>query len=76
MDNQKYIMNPFIISILFLIAKVGEMRFFLKENKPIKELVKEVVIVFVCSILGIFIMEQLDVVTTKPTNIFVGAPDF
>jgi len=76
MDNQKYILTPFIISIIFLIARVGEMRFFLKENKPIKDLLKEVVIVFVCGVLGTFLMDQLEVVSTKPTNIFVGTPDF
>jgi len=76
MDNQKYMLTPFIISIIFLIARVGEMRFFLKENKPIKDLLKEVVIVFVSGVLGTFLMDQLEVVSTKPTNIFVGAPNF
>ena len=52
------------------------MRFFLKENKPIKDLLKEVVIVFVCGVLGTFLMDQLEVVSAKPTNIFVGTPDF
>lgn len=76
MDNQKYILTPFIISVIFLIAKLGEMRFVLKENKPIKELLKEVVIVFISGILGTVSMEQLYIVSNKPTNIFVGTPDF
>ena len=76
MDNQKYILTPFIISIIFLIAKVGEMRFFLKENKPIKELLKEVIIVFISGVLGTVAMEQLDVVSAKPANIFVGPANF
>jgi TctA family transporter len=76
MDNQKYIVTPFIISIIFLIVKLGEMKFFLKENKPIKELVKEVIIVFISGVLGTLAMEQLDVSSVKPANIFVGAPDF
>ena len=76
MDNQKYILTPFIISVIFLIAKLGEMRFVLKENKPIKELLKEVVIVFISGVLGTVSMEQLYIVSNKPTNIFVGTPDF
>ena len=76
MDQQKYILTPFVISIIFLIARLGEMKFFLKENKPIKELVKEIVIVFASGILGTIIMEQLEMVSIKPTNIFTGAPDF
>jgi hypothetical protein len=76
MDNQKYIVTPFIISIIFLIVKLGEMKFFLKENKPIKELVKEVIIVFISGVLGTLAIEQLDVSSVKPANIFVGAPDF
>jgi hypothetical protein len=76
MDHQKYIVTPFVISIIFLIAKLGEMKFFLKENKPIKELVKEVTIVFMSGILGTLVMEQLDIVSIKPTSIFTGAPDF
>lgn len=76
MDHQKYILTPFVISIIFLIAKLGEMKFFLKENKPIKDLVKEVIIVFISSVLGTVVMEQLEIVTVKPTTIFTGAPDF
>jgi TctA family transporter len=76
MDQQKYILNPFVISIIFLIAKLGEMKIFLKENKPIKELVKEIILVFISGVLGTVVMEQLDIVTIKPTNIFTGAPDF
>jgi len=76
MDHQKYILTPFIVSIIFLIAKLGEMKFFLKENKPIKDLVKEIIIVFMAGVLGTIVMEQLDMVAIKQTNIFTGAPDF
>lgn len=76
MDEQKYLLTPFIISIIFLISKLGEMKFFLKENKPIKDLVKEIIIVFISGVLGTVVMEQLDIVTVKPANIFTGAPDF
>ena len=76
MDHQTYILGPFIVSIIFLIAKLGEMKFFLKENKPIKDLVKEIIIVFISGVLGSIVMEQLDIVTVKQANIFTGAPDF
>ena len=76
MDEQKYLLTPFIISIIFLISKLGEMKFFLKENKPIKDLVKEIIIVFISGVLGTVVMEQLDIVTVKPAIIFTSAPDF
>lgn len=76
MEHEKYILTPFVISIIFLIVKIGEMKFFLKENKPIKELVKEVIIVLMSGILGTFVMDQLDFVSVKQATIFTGTPDF
>jgi hypothetical protein len=47
-----------IIAVLYLLLKFGEMRFVLKETKPIKFLMRDTVIVFTSSIMGMYIIDQ------------------
>jgi len=47
-----------IIAILYLIVKFGEMRLVLKENKPVKLLLRETIIVYISAFLGLYIIEQ------------------
>lgn len=49
----------FIISIIFLIIKFIEMRVVDKENKPLKLLIRDTLLVYFCVISGNFIFEQL-----------------
>lgn len=49
-----------IISILFLLAKFIEMRFIEKENKPLKFLIRDSLIVYISTVLGFFLQEQLE----------------
>lgn len=74
-----------IISVLFIILKFIEMRFILKEDKPIKELLKESLYVYFSSVLGLYVATQFDVVQlsniklTKGggnVSVFVDNPDF
>lgn len=48
-----------IISFVFLIVKFIEMRFIDKENKPIKFLIRDSLLVYFSVISGLFIMEQV-----------------
>jgi len=48
-----------IISITFLISKFIEMRFIEKENKPLKDLVRDAFLVYFSVIIGDFILGQL-----------------
>ena len=48
-----------IISIIFLILKFIEMRYIEKESKPLKLLIKDTLLVFICVIAGNFILEQV-----------------
>ena len=48
-----------IIAIIFLIVKFIEMRFVEKENKPLKLLIRDTILVYLCSVSGFFIMDQL-----------------
>ena len=49
-----------VISIIFFIAKFIEMRFIEKENKPLKLLIRDSLLVYVCIISGFFILDQLN----------------
>ena len=71
----------FIISIIFLIIKFIEMRVVDKENKPLKLLIRDTLLVYFCVISGNFIFEQLLPVsglnsTNVQPKIFTDTPEF
>ena len=84
--------NPIMISlaatVLFIIAKVLEMKFIDKDttSKPMKFLVRDALIVFVCAFLPTFAFFQMNGTMTElmgggtvagvPTQIFTDAPEF
>ena len=47
-----------IISFLYLLMKFGEMRLVLKENKPIKLLLRDSIIVYMSAFLGLYVIDQ------------------
>jgi hypothetical protein len=68
-----------IISLVYLLIKFIEMRFILKENIPLKLLLRDTLLVYITVICGTFIMEQFDsltdVVKASP-NVFTNEPEF
>ena len=48
-----------VVSIIFFVAKFVEMRFIEKENKPMKLLVRDSLIVYISVVSGYYILEQL-----------------
>tara|TARA_B100001758_G_scaffold228043_1_gene221935 strand:+ start:2617 stop:2859 length:243 start_codon:yes stop_codon:yes gene_type:complete len=80
MDNN-YILIAFIISIIYSIIKFIEMRFIKKENKPLKQIVIDIIIVFLSSILTLILMDQFNInemITNikKTPLVFTDKPDF
>jgi hypothetical protein len=77
MENNNIIV-PLAISIVYLLSKIIEMKFIIKETKPLKELFRDTLIVYISSVLGIYGMEQLDssISSSKNTSVFIGNPDF
>jgi hypothetical protein len=69
-----------IVSIVFLIMKFIEMRFIEKENKPLKLLIRDALLVYVSVVSGYFIFEQLNSSVEKMTGgstpVFVDNPEF
>lgn len=72
-----------IISILFIITKFIEMRFIERENKPLKLLVRDALLVYFSVILGYFVINQATPIIngateggTNITPIFTDNPEF
>ena len=68
-----------IISFIYLLIRFVEMRFILKENKPLKELIRDSLLVYLAVVSGHFVMEQLVPLTEGlklSPNVFTNEPDF
>ena len=67
------------VAICYLALKFIEMRFILKENKPLKLLMRDSMIVYISVVVGIFVLEQFAPLTeglkTAPL-VFTNDPDF
>ena len=57
MDNI-YIISG-IIAFVFFLGKFIQMRFVERESKPLKMIVKDTLLVYVCTIIAFIILEQL-----------------
>jgi hypothetical protein len=57
MDNI-YIISG-VIAFVFFLGKFIEMRFIERESKPLKVIVKDTLLVYVCTIIAFIILEQL-----------------
>ena len=71
--------NAGIIAVVYSLIKFVEMRMILKEARPVKELLRDSIIVYISTIAGMFIIDQMGSITTmgkKSTNVFVGNPEF
>ncbi len=66
------------ISVCYLLFKFIEMRFVLKENKPLKILVRDTVLVYLSVILGSFVISQIgeNNITSKLPEVFTNDPGF
>ena len=72
-----------VVSVVYLLLKFFEMRFLDRENKPLKELVRETILVFFSTLGGFFVVEQLGplnsvIADNTPSSppIFTGSPEF
>lgn len=57
---EKVFIIAFIITTIFVVAKIVEMKFIDKEMKPIKEFIREAAFVSGSSVLGAFIYLNMD----------------
>lgn len=79
MNNQ--VITAGIISIIYFLMKFIEMRFILKENKPLKYMVIDTLIVFISATITILLLDQFNLnelignVKSVP-GAFINKPDF
>jgi hypothetical protein len=72
-------LNAGIIAVVYLLIRFAEMRVILKESRPLKDLVKDTLLVYVSVILGIYIIEQVvpsESGGNKILGAFTDAPGF
>jgi hypothetical protein len=71
-----------VISITYLVVKFMEMRFIEKENKPLKLLVRDAILVYFSVLIGLFVLDQLNPILqnggdmAKVTPVFTDNPGF
>lgn len=71
-----------LISFFYLVVKFIEMRFIEKDSKPLKVLIKDTLVVYLCVLLGNFIIEQINPSllgeegTNTVTQVFTDTPGF
>ena len=79
MNNQ--VLTAGIISIIYFLIKFIEMRFILKENKPLKHMVIDTMIVFISATITILLLDQFNLnelignIKSAP-GAFINKPDF
>lgn len=66
------------ISAVYLVFRFIEMRFILKENKPLKVLARDTLVVYLSVVLGHFILQQFGSIdlAVKVPQVFTNEPDF
>jgi hypothetical protein len=66
------------IALIFMLVKFINMRYISKENKPLKVIVIDTIVVYFSVLLGNFIMDQFDEKTKGLTEapVFVDRPKF
>ena len=79
MDN--IFVTSFIISFIYSIIVFFELRYFQKEDKAMKDIIKEGLIVYLSVILGVFLVDQFKpeiekIIQESPPLVFVDNPPF
>jgi hypothetical protein len=54
-----------VISIIYLILKIFEMKYIIKESKPLKLLIRDSIVVYVSILFGYFILSQVEPVVNN-----------
>lgn len=76
---EKYLIHSGIIAFIYLLMKFVEMRITKNEAKPMKELIRDTVIVYLSAIIGLYIIDEFMPTTSVVktfTNVFTDVPGF
>tara|TARA_B110001450_G_C17623991_1_gene482392 strand:+ start:89 stop:316 length:228 start_codon:yes stop_codon:yes gene_type:complete len=65
------------VSLLYFLLKMLEARFIQKEEKQLKDLIKDTVIVAISSVVAVYSVEQFYTPSIeRGTDAFIGKPEF
>jgi len=71
------LMSGVVVSIMYIIFRFIEMRFILKENKPLKGLFRDTIIVYLSTVSGLFVLDQFATNIGKlAPKVFTDIPNF
>mgnify|MGYP001595190494 FL=1 len=71
------LMSGFVVAIMYIILRFIEMRFILKENKPLKVLFRDTIIVYLSAVSGLFVLDQFATTIGKSApKVFTDLPNF
>jgi len=76
---EKYIIHSGIIAFVYLLMKFVEMRITKNETKPMKELIRDTIIVYLSAIVGLYIISEFmpaNSLVKTVTNVFTDTPGF
>ena len=74
--------SPFMlsatISVIYLLLRFLEMRFVLKEMKPLKTLIRDALLVYLSTLSGFYMLQNIAPLakTSASTAAFINDPDF
>ena len=74
--------SPFMlsatISVIYLLLRFLEMRFILKEMKPLKTLIRDALLVYLSTLSGFYMLQHIAPITKSSvsTAAFINDPDF
>ena len=69
---QRLFLVSTVVAVIYVLIRFIEMRFILKENKPLKDIIRDTIIVYISAISGIFIIEQVNPIKNM-ANTVVGS---
>jgi len=76
-----FILPSIVISIIFMIYKIIDMKYITKAENSLKDITKDSLIVFLCSMISMFGLEQLNINeiignSKESLSAFTNEPDF
>ena len=76
---EKYFIESFSIALIYLIFKIFEKRYIIKEETILKDIVKDTIVTYLCGVIGLFIFGQIQeegLVSNETVNAFIDNPSF
>ena len=75
--SQSFFISGLAISFIYVIIKFVEMKFVTKKNIPLKLLFRDALIIYLSSVLGLFVIDQFgNTIVKTTTQVFTDKPSF